>query len=130
MEISSDGFFNRLMAVTEFTNVCQPFRALLYGMLLSWYDLSVRDRHAGEKFRADRNDMFMSVYLPYCDQFVTQRKKGEQEKCLREIVKLAGLETQVLSYDDFCNRFLVSRTSLSQTGDCNPTILDYLRRSA
>ncbi len=94
--------------VGEFMNVCPPFRALLYGMQLSWYDLSVRDRRVGQKFQAGRNDMFMSVYLPYCDQFVTAEEKGEQEKCLREIVKLAGLETQVLSYDDFCNRFLVT----------------------
>lgn len=94
--------------VTEFMNVCPPFRALLYGTLLSWYDLSIRDRHAGEKFQAGRNDMFMSVYLPYCDQFITAEEKGEQEKCLREIVNLAELETQVLSYDDFCDSFLVT----------------------
>lgn len=94
--------------VTGFTNVCPPFRALLYAILLSWYDLSIRDRHSGEKFQAGRNDMFMSVYLSYCDLFVTAEKNGEQEKCLRTIVNLAGLETRVLSYDDFCNSLLIT----------------------
>lgn len=93
--------------ITEFIGACPPFRALLYGMILSWYDLGIRNRHMGEKFQAGRNDMFMSVYLPYCDYFVTAEEKGEQEKCLRKIVELAGLETEVLSYDAFCNRFLV-----------------------
>jgi hypothetical protein len=63
---------------------------------------------AGEKFQAGRNDVFMSVYLPYCDQFVTAEEKGEQEKCLRQIVNLAGLEMQVLSYDDFCKSLLIT----------------------
>lgn len=94
--------------IMDFINVCPPFRALLYGTLISWYDLSIRDRHAGEKFQAGRNDMFMSVYLPYCDQFITAEERGEQEKCLREVINLAELETRVLSYDDFCDSLLVT----------------------
>ncbi len=94
--------------IKAFMEVCLPFRALIYGMLLSWYDLAVRDRHAGEKFRAGRNDMFMSVYLPYCDKFVTAEENGEQEKCLREVAAVAGLETEILSYDAFCDSFLVT----------------------
>ena len=76
-------------------------------MLMSWYDLAVRDKHAGERFRAGRNDLFMSVYLPYCDKFVTAEKKGEQERCLREVASVAGLETDILSYDKFCDSLLV-----------------------
>jgi hypothetical protein len=49
----------------------------------------------------------MTVYLPYCDKFVTAEENGEQERCLREVVAVAGLETEILSYDDFCNSFLV-----------------------
>lgn len=94
--------------IKEFSDVCPPFRAFIYRMLLSWYDLAVRDRHAGQKFRAGRNDMFMSVYLPYCDKFVNVDANGEQEKCLREVVAVAGLETQILSYDNFCDSFLVT----------------------
>jgi hypothetical protein len=78
--------------VKEFMEACPPFRAAIYGMLMSWYDLAVRD-DKGEKFEAGRNDMFMAVHLPYCDRFVTAEKHREQEKCLREVAFIAGLET-------------------------------------
>ena len=95
--------------VQQFMSACPPFRALIYAMIMSWYDLGVRDRHVGEKFRAGANDLFMSIYLPYCDQFVTAEKNGEQERCLREIAEVAGLIGEVLSYDDFSTRFSRSR---------------------
>jgi hypothetical protein len=94
--------------VRQFMEVCPPFRALIYAMLMSWYDLGVRDPRVGEKFKAGGNDLFMSIYLPYCDRFVTAERKGEQEKCLREVAFVAGLETKIVSYDDFCNSFLVT----------------------
>lgn len=93
--------------IKEFMEACPPFRALIYAMLLSWYDRAVRDEK-GEKFEASRNDLFMVVHLPYCDKFVTAEKFGEQERCLREVVFVARLETEILSYDDFCNSFLVT----------------------
>ena len=96
-----------LATVKQFIEVCPPFRALIYAMIMSWYDLGVRDRHVGEKFRAGGNDLFMSIYLPYCDKFVTAEKNGEQEKCLREIAFLTGLKTEILSYDAFCDSVLV-----------------------
>ena len=48
------------------------------------------------------------MHLPYCDKFVTAEVYGEQEKCLREVALVAGLETEILSYDDFYNSFLVT----------------------
>jgi hypothetical protein len=93
--------------IKEFMEACPPFRALIYAMLLSWYDRAVRDEK-GEKFEAGRNDMFMAVHLPYCDKFVTAEKYGEQERCLREVALVAGLETEILSYDDFCDIFFVT----------------------
>jgi hypothetical protein len=76
--------------------------------LVSCADAAKRDRHTGEKLRAGRNDLFMSVYLPYCDKFVSAEKNREQERCLREVALVAGLETEVLSYDDFCDSFLAT----------------------
>ena len=93
--------------IKEFMEVCPPFRALIYGVLMSWYDLAVRDKHNSERFEAGRNDLFMSVYLPYCDKFVTAEKKRVQERCLREVVAVADLKTEIVSYDDFCDSFLV-----------------------
>ena len=96
-----------IATVKQFIEACPPFRALVYGMIMSWYDLGVRDPHVGEKFKAGGNDLFMSIYLPYCDKFVTAEKNAEQEKCLREIAFLAGLKTEILSYDAFCGSVLV-----------------------
>jgi hypothetical protein len=92
--------------VEEFMNICPPFRALVYAMFIPWYDEWIRDYQTGEKVKAGSNDLFMSVYLPYCDTFVTD--DGDQEKSLRAVATAAGLETKVLSYEDFCARFLVT----------------------
>lgn len=93
--------------IKEFMEVCPPFRAMIYAILLSWYDRAVRDEN-GEKFEAGRNDMFMAMHLPYCDKFVSAEKYREQERCLREVAFVADLETEILSLDDFCNGFLVT----------------------
>ncbi len=87
--------------VKHFIDNCPPFRALLCAVLMSWYHHSARDEDSGERFRAGRNDLFMSIYLPFCDIFVTAEKKGEQERCLREIASVLALKTQILSYDEF-----------------------------
>lgn len=90
-------------AVSAFIASCPPFRAFIYATM-SDFDLALRDKHRGEGFEAGRNDMYMAVYPPYCDEFVTDEKHGEQEKCLRKIAAAAGLHTDVLSYDDFRKR--------------------------
>jgi hypothetical protein len=35
--------------IRQFMDVCPPFRALIYAMLMSWYDLGVRDPHYWRK---------------------------------------------------------------------------------
>ncbi len=89
--------------ILKLLDICPPMRAFNYALHLSNFDLAVGNEN-GEKFECGRNDMFMAVYLPYCDLFVTAEKKREQEKCLREIVSVAGLQTEVISYDNFCAR--------------------------
>jgi hypothetical protein len=91
-------------AVKHFMNLCPPFRALIYAMLMSWYNFGVRDPNTGQRFNAGANDQFMSIYLPYCDRFVTADE--EQEKCLGEIAYLAGVKTEVFSYDKFVRDLL------------------------
>jgi hypothetical protein len=93
--------------IKDFLGDCPPFRAVIYAMLMSWYHLAVRD-DTGETYRAGRNDLLMAAHLPYCDTFVTAEKYCEQEKCLREVAFVAGLDTNVLSYEDFCDSFLVA----------------------
>jgi hypothetical protein len=94
-------------AVKQFMDACPPFRAVVYGLLMRWYHRALRNPQIGEKYAAGCNDLFMAAHLPYCDKFITAEKNREQEKCLREIVAVAGLETEILSYDDFCDSFLV-----------------------
>jgi hypothetical protein len=89
--------------ILKLLEICPPMRAFNYALHLSNFDLAVGNER-GEKFESGRNDMFMAIYLPYCDQFVTAEKMGEHEKCLREIVSVAGLQTEVISYDNFCAR--------------------------
>jgi hypothetical protein len=89
--------------VKHFIDNCPPFRALLCASLMSWYQHSARDED-GERFKAGRNDLFMALYLPYCDTFVTSEKYAEQERCLRKIASILGLRTEILSYDAFISR--------------------------
>jgi hypothetical protein len=92
--------------VEEFMSVCPPFRALVYAMFIPWYHEWIRDYQTGERLKAGTNDLFMSVYLPYCDTFVTD--DDDQERSLQAAATAAGLETKVLSYNDFCASFLVT----------------------
>jgi len=89
--------------IKEFIDACPPFRAMIYALLMSYYDISLKNRQTGERFTAGGNDLFMSVCLPYCHKFVTADR--EQAKCLQEIAEVAGLETEILSYDDFRDSF-------------------------
>lgn len=70
------------------------------------YNNAARDPNAGERLIAGSNDLYMSVYLPYVDMFVTD--DTDQEKALREVARLAKLDTRILSYDDFCAALPVS----------------------
>jgi hypothetical protein len=88
-----------MATVQHFIDNCLPFRALLCACLMSWYNTSLRDGNGCEKFAAGRNDLFMAVYLPYCDVFVT--RDAEQESCLRELTKYIGIDTEVLAFDAF-----------------------------
>jgi hypothetical protein len=92
--------------VKEFAAVCPPFLALIYAVFLPWYNNAVRDPETGERVIAGSNDLYMSAYLPYVDMFVTDDE--DQEKALREVARLAKLETKILSYDDFCAALPVS----------------------
>ena len=93
--------------VHSFIQACPPFKALLYSILMTWFHESVRDPATGESFGAQRNDLFMSAHLPYCDFFVTAEKNRVQERCLREIAAIANLMTAILSYEEFSQRLLL-----------------------
>ncbi len=92
--------------VEEFMRVCPPFKALIYAMFVPWFNNAVRDPVTGEDLDAGSNDLYMSVYLPYCDKFITD--DWGQARSLRAVASAVGLETQILWYKDFCNSCFVT----------------------
>ncbi len=71
-------------------------------------DRVMRPRHivGAKKFCADRNDLMMSVYLPYCEYFLSNDR--EQIKSLREVASTAAIDAEVLLLEDFDRRMSVS----------------------
>jgi hypothetical protein len=90
--------------IEAFMQVCPPFRSICYGIVGSWFDVSL----APQVFKnlPGRNDQMMSVYLPYCSRFVTA--DWRQEERLREITLEVHVDCEVLSYADFLASFEVN----------------------
>lgn len=86
-------------AAREFVEICPPFRALLVALCISQYQRSIQDPPKSEKRAPGAFDLFMSFYLPYCDQFVTG--DGEQQSALADVVSQGKLGIVVRSYTDF-----------------------------
>lgn len=81
----------------KFVNSCPPFRALVYAYAMTAYNRACPS--VEPKYKAGRNDQLMSVYLPYCDIFITA--DAPEELCLREIARAAKVATEVLTYKNF-----------------------------
>jgi len=93
------------MGIQEFYAKCEPFRAL---MVAIWAQVYNKVKPAGvSRMKAGRNDTFMAMSLPFCDEFVTRDKS--MLVCYREIVAAAGLNVTVRSLDEFIGQFLISR---------------------
>lgn len=84
--------------IKSFMDVCPPFRAACYGLIMAWYNWSLRDLRA-QKSTAGRNDLMMAAYLPYCDLFISNDRS--QRENLREIASEAKVECAILSFDEF-----------------------------
>ena len=85
-------------------DVCPPFRATCYGLVMAWYNGSLRalDRTPTAK----RNDLMMAAYLPYCDRFVTA--DWAQRKELTEIAIEAKIDCEILSFEQFDQSFAIA----------------------
>jgi hypothetical protein len=86
-------------SIRRFIVACPPLRA-------AHYERCIRDLRIGPSLRAGRYDLFMSVYLPYCDQFVTDDDK--QRKSLQEVTSVGGVATQVRAYKEWRRTFIVA----------------------
>jgi len=102
--------------IRRFIAECPPFHALLLAICVAQYDLAIREED-GTKPSSHRNDLFMAVYLPYCDEFVSD-DRGQQGR-LREIVSLCKLTTRVRWYREFRDSFEVNVVGLRRPGSSN-----------
>ena len=88
-------------ATRDFVDICPPFRALLIALCVAQHQRSIqnpRQRSTGAF------DLYASVYLPYCEQFVTA--DPGQEAALLHVASLAKLTVEVRSYADLRARLL------------------------
>ncbi|SRR6266478_195241 len=80
------------------------FRALLLALAHAQFEWTVRQAQVSEKRRVGRIDLFCSIYLPFCDLYVTNDR--EQRRCIAEIAAAAKLPVEVLSFTEFSNRLM------------------------
>jgi hypothetical protein len=86
----------REAAARDFVDACPPFRALLTALCIAQHQRSVQNprRKSTGAF-----DLYASVYLPYCEEFVTA--DPIQQQALLQVACLAKLTAKVRSYADF-----------------------------
>lgn len=90
--------------IRRFVEQCPPFNALMVALCAAQYDRCIRQQNGGPSLRSGRNDTFMSVCLPYCEQFVTN--DARQLRCFEQVISICGLNVTLRSYDEFRNGFL------------------------
>lgn len=89
--------------VRDFVAACPPLHAALLGIFVAYYDRCIRDLKTGPSFRAGRYDLFMSVYLPYCVQFISSDDR--QVRVFREITSVGGFAVDVRPYREWRKGF-------------------------
>lgn len=92
--------------VRRFDLECPPFRIVLVALCVALYDRNTRLRGTGPSLQAGRADTFMAVYLPYCDQFVTN--DDGQLACYKEVVSVDGLDVTVRFRREFRSSLLLA----------------------
>jgi hypothetical protein len=90
--------------IKAFIDMCPPFRVTCYGLVMAWYNGSLRVLDGTPT--AKRNDLMMAAYLPYCDRFITA--DWAQKKELRQIVVEAQIDCEVLSFEGFDRSFALA----------------------
>ncbi len=92
----STGSKTNFEAMADFANKCPPVRAAL---MWAHYKKCIAGRRSTSIGRAGRQDLMSSVYLPYCNIFVTN--DSGQKNALLEIKDEARLAPQVMAFEDF-----------------------------
>jgi len=108
--------------IRAFTADCQPFFALMLGLVHAQFEWGIRETQVNENKRVNRVDLFSAIYLPYCDIYITNDL--EQKRCVAEITSTANLPVEVFSLREFGDRMTVS---VGKNRSANPP--SRLRRS-
>lgn len=85
-----------------FMDVCPPFRAACYGLIMAWFNWSLRPQ-SDVAPAAGRNDLMSSVYLPYCGRFVSDDWACRRD--LRAVAARAQVDCAILSLQEFQDSF-------------------------
>jgi MFS family permease len=90
-----------------FIKKCPPFNMMMLGVCVAQFHRAVRDHRLESAYKdVGLLDLLSAIYFPYCNRFVT-RDTG-QYKALCDLVRFAGLETQVITYEEFRRLWLVA----------------------
>jgi hypothetical protein len=97
--------------VRTFVTDCPPFLAMMLGLVHAQFEWAgIREKPVKKDKRVGRIDLFCSIYLPYCDLYITD--DDEQRRCLNEIALTAKLPVEILSFTDFRSRLIVLAENL------------------
>ena len=88
----------------EFIVRCPPFHAAALGIVVAHYQYGLPRNNRKAEYDAGRNDLFMAVYLPYCDWFITD--DTGQQNALTAIANEVGVGVRILGYTEFCRELL------------------------
>lgn len=89
-----------------FIGRCPPFHALCLSMVIPHYQHGIPWPGEKPKYDAGPFDLFMTIYLPYCDLFVTD--DPGQRNAMQAIVEEIGIQVTVISYDDLAKNLLAA----------------------
>jgi hypothetical protein len=90
--------------VRAFIADCPPFLALMLGLAHAQFEWSIKGTQTSKRKRVGRLDLFSSIYLPYCDIYITD--DDEQRRCLREIATTAEIPVEIVSLATFAARLM------------------------
>jgi hypothetical protein len=90
--------------IKSFMEVCPPFRAACYGLVMAWYNYSLRPPDGPAA--AGRNDLMMATYLPYGRRFVTD--DWAQTNDLREVAAASSIGCEILSVKKLEESLIIS----------------------
>jgi hypothetical protein len=97
--------------IRAFAEECPPFKALILAIVHALFEWAIREKQAKKDKRVGRTDLFCSLYLPYCDIYITN--DDEQRRCLIEIAAAAKLPVEVISFEEFSQRYSLRAMSVA-----------------